>query len=411
VQNLWKFERFEFSVACGLTHDGVAVPIQAKPRKLLKLLLCASGQVVLKDTIAVALWGETSPSDASIARAVSGLRKVLAIGGNDMVRTVYGEGVQLSCSVNVVFPKTASDQDAITALLQTARELVSDRKPDSHARAMNTLRYTVARYPDAALAWSSMADLYASMTVRGLLGPTEASAKINQCCESALRADPNCFQALAVSGWALAVLIGRQDEGERRLEAARSVGSNWLTFFYCAWLKLKKRDLSGALAELEQGLVYNPLDRSLLSTRAFFTLYQGKFEEADALARDGQKVRSDIDGLWLVRSIVASESGDFARGCRYAERAASLLGSDRKTLAYLAYAYAMAGDADRARTLMGGIGPGVNGHTPAFLAATYLALGDTAEAVGIVQIANVERCPNLAAIWCDPRLQAIWHLI
>lgn len=410
-RDVWKFDGFKFNAARGLTYDGIAVPIQAKPRKLLELLLRASGSTVLKDSIAAALWGDEVPSDASIARAVSGLRKALAVGGNDMVRTIYGEGVQLACPIDAKANDNSGERDAAIALVQTAREIVSDRKPDNHARALETLRYAVARYPDSAITWASMADLYASMAVRGLIVPTEAAARIKHCCQMALRADPLCRQALAASGWALGALTARIEEGKSRLDASISMGSNWLAFFYCAWLKVLNRDLAGAVADLERGLALSPLDRSLLATRAFFTLYQGKFEAAEALARDGQKVRSDIDGLWLVRSIVACEAGDFARGCLFAERAAALLESDRRTLAYLAYACARAGEADRAQKILATIGPGVNGHTPAFLAAPYLALGNKAEAIRILDVAKAERCPNRAIIWCDPRLKEIWPLI
>ena len=47
-----------------------------------------------------------------------------------------------------------------------------------------------------------------------------------------------------------------------------------------------------------------------------------------------------------------------------------------------------------ARKTLAGIGPGVNGHTPALLAAPFLALGEHAEARRIrVKLAEAERCP------------------
>lgn len=207
------------------------------------------------------------------------------------------------------------------------------------------------------------------------------------------------------------MLHDQQGEGFKRLDRSINSSSRWLSFFYRAWLKVLRRDLPGALEDLERGLEISPFDRSLLSTRAFFTLYQGRLEDADALACAGHKVRDDVDGLWLVRSIAATEMGDFRHSCIYGERAASLMAQDRKSIAYLAYAYAAAGLTSRARDMLSGIGPGKNGHTPSFLAAPYLALGDTREAIRIVQVARHERCPNRAVTWCDPRLKDIWPVI
>ena len=408
---VWKFAGFEFSSGRGLERGGVAVQMQAKPRGLLELLLRAQGAVVRKDTIAAALWSAEAPSDASIARAVSGLRKALDEGGEDIVRTIYGEGAQLACPIETEGDGDPSDREAVAPLLRTAWEVAAARTPESYERAIETLRYAVARFPDAAPAWALMADAYASKAVRSVLAPAEAAAQIQHCCEMALRADPYCAQALAVSGWALGLLMGRNEKGLKRLDGSIHEGSDWPTFLYRAWLQIDRRDLVGAIEDVERGLALSPLDRSLLSLRAYLTLYQGKFEAADAYARNAQKVRDDVDGLWIVRSIVACESGDFDHGCKYAERAAALMGHDRQTSSYLAYAYAKAGETDRARKTLAGIGPGVNGHTPALLAAPFLALGEHAEARRIVKLAEAERCPYRAVVWCDPRMKELWPQI
>jgi DNA-binding winged helix-turn-helix (wHTH) protein/Tfp pilus assembly protein PilF len=405
---VWTFAGFTFSAARGLECGACAIPMQAKPRGLLELLLRADGSVVRKDTIAAALWSSEPPSDASIARAVSGLRKALGGAGEDILRTIYGEGVQLACHISIEGGYAARDREAVAPLLRTAWEVAASRTPEGYARAFETLRHAVKRFPEAAPAWALMADAYASRAVRSLLAPADAAAQIHRCCEMALRADPACGQALAVSGWALGLLMGRSEEGLRRLDSSINEGSDWPTFLYRAWLHVEQRDLEGASEDLERGLALSPLDRSLLDMRAFVMLYQGKFDEADAYARNAQKVRDDVDGLWIVRSIVACESGDFVRGCAHAERAAALSGRDRQTAMHLAYAYARAGDADRARKTLAGNGPGVNGHTPALLAAAYLALGELAEARRIVKLAQDERCPYGAVVWCDPRLKALW---
>lgn len=196
----WKFAGFEFSSAFGLKRAGVPVLLQPKPRMLLELLLRAQGNIVSKDSIAVALWPDGSPSDASIARAVSGLRKGVGASHMELVRTIYGGGVQLACDIDAFAGDDPDNREAIASLLQTGWELVSDRRPDSHQRTLEVLRHASQRFPHSAVIWATIADLHASMAVRGILAPSIAAKTISRSCQSALQADPDCSQALAVSG-------------------------------------------------------------------------------------------------------------------------------------------------------------------------------------------------------------------
>lgn len=407
VETTWQFAGFEFSSTHGLSY-GTRISLQKKPRGLLELLLRARGGIVGKDAIAAALWIGEPPSDASIARAVNGLRKVLSARGGDIVRTIYGEGVQLSCPVEINRGDNPEAQVAVAELLRTAWEALSSRTEDGHLRALKTLCYAAARFPDSAPVWAWQADVHASMAIRGLVAPAESAARIEHCCKMALRADPYCNQALAVSGWSLGMLTKHNKEGLRRLDACINEASGWQTFLFRSYLQVQRRDLTAAIEDLEQGLARSPLERSLLAMYALVLVYQGKLEEAEAFARKAQEIRDDIYTLWTVRSIIACEVGDNAKACVYAERAVALVGRDRMALSHLAYAYATSGQADRARMTLTGIGPGVNGHTPALLAAPYLALGEVAEAVRILHLARAELCPYRAIIWCDPRFRLLW---
>lgn len=402
-KTVWAFAGFRFSRARGLEQNGMAIPLQAKPRDLLELLLRAEGDVVAKDTIAAALWGADAPTDASIARAVSGLRKALGAEA-EIIRAVYGVGVQLTCPVVATHSRTEQEQEVLAQLLRTAWEVAESRLPQGYNRAIATLNYTVQRFPDAARAWALLAHAHASRAIRNLTSPSQAAASIHDCCEKALLADPACAEALAVSGMALGLFQGRSAEGTARLDKAMQGTTDWPAFVYRAWLQIGQRDLAGAMAHVEHGLVLTPFSRSLLEMKAFILLYQGRLETADRFARDRQTVRDDADGLWIARSIIATERGDLAGGCLLAERAAHLMEHSRQSASYLAYAYAKAGQTDRARTLLTGIERGLRGHMPALLAAPYLALGDREKARAVLAAARAEHCPHAAAAWCDPRL-------
>ncbi len=402
----WAFASFSFGRARGLEQNGVAIPLQAKPRGLLELLLRAEGGIVAKDTIAAALWGADTPTDASIARAVSALRRALGSEG-EIVRTIYGVGVQITCPIVATQSGTEHEQEVLAQLLRTAWEVAESRLPQGYNRALATLNYAVQRFPDAALAWALLANAHASRAIRSLTSPSRAAASIHDCCEKALLADPSCAEALAVSGLALGIFQGQSAVGLARLDKALQSTTDWPAFVYRAWIEIDRHNLTAAMADVERGLALTPFSRSLLEMKAFILLYQGRLETADRFARDRQTVRDDADGLWIVRSIVASERGDLAGGCLHAERAAHLMENSAQAASYLAYAYAKAGKTDRARTLIAGIERGLKGHMPALLAAPYLALGDREKARAVLAAAKAEHCPHAAAAWCDPRLAAL----
>ena len=398
-----RFAGFEFSCERGLEQNGEDVALQPKARGLLELLLRDAGAIVPKETIAAALWTHDAPSDDSLARVVRSLRKALGADGSHIVRTIYGEGLKLACPVETD-GEDAHDPAVAATLVRTAWEIAATRAPDALARAIEALRFTVARYPDHAPAWTLMADAIATQAILGGLSPGCAATGIAECCEKALGADPRCASALATSGWSLAMLCSRTEQGGGRIDEAIRMRPEWLSFYYRAWLRVDRRDLKGALADVEAALALSPLERGLLIFRAWLTLCHGKIDEADALARDALNVRNDIDILWSVRAAAACERGDAAQGVAYAERAAASTEPSRMALGQLAYAYAKAGAVSRARTTIEAIKARATGHSAAFLVAALIALGELAEAERLWLRAEEERCPWRVFGWCDPRL-------
>ena len=403
----WRFADFEFGSERGLERMGNSVPLQPKPRGLLELLLRAGGAVVPKETIAAALWTDDAPSDNSLARAVRSLRRALGADGSEIVRTIYGEGVRISCPVETERAEDEHDHSVGASLVRAAWEISGARTPGAIARVIETLRFAVARFPDYAPAWTLMADTVAAQAISGGVTANSAATRIAEYSRKALIADPQSGCALAASGWALGILSGRPDEGLERVNESIRTKPEWQGFFYRAWLRVDRRDLGGALADVEAGLMLSPLERALLGLRAWLTVCQGKLDRADALAREGLNVREDDELLWAVRAAVACERGDPARGVAFAERACALTGASRIALSHLACACAKAGDFDRARSTIAAIKARSNGLEASFIAAPLLALGETAEAECAFRQAYQENSPGRVFGWCNPRLKAL----
>jgi len=90
-----KFGRFTFDSGRRLLLDGDrGVTVPPKAFDLLELLIREAPNVVTKETIAETVWPNEAPSDASLAMAVTELRKALGETGDhpQFIRTVHRRG-------------------------------------------------------------------------------------------------------------------------------------------------------------------------------------------------------------------------------------------------------------------------------------------------------------------------------
>jgi transcriptional regulator HilA, main transcriptional regulator of SPI1 len=405
---VWRFSGFEFSADRGLRHDDEPVDLQPKGRSLLALLLRANGAVVGKETIAAALWPGRPVSDDSIARVVSLLRKALRRAGDDPVKTIYGEGIRLDVEVLAVRAPTVSVgvRESREALVRNAYEAAADRTTSGLRAALRLLRHAVESFPDFAEASSLMAIGYGLLALRGSLAAKTAREQIARHAAQALAIDARNASALAMSGWALAILDGKIEAGGGLLDTALEIAPHdACTCFTRAWVAAEKRDLNLALREVESGLAHVPFDRDLRGIRAALLLCTGRIDEADAFAQQSLGSRPDVDLLLDLRSVAASLRGDHVRAIAFAEQAVRISGGERMQLSYLAYALAIAGRREEAQKAYQGASVGF--AVSAFLAPAKLALGDPEAARAILQRAEKAHCPWRSLMWCDPRLAAL----
>jgi len=97
-QDVWRFADCEFDdLRFELRVRGVVVELERKPLELLRFLLSRSDEVVRKEELLEAVWPGVSVVDASLATAVSKLRKVLV--EQDVIQTVPRVGYRIAVAV------------------------------------------------------------------------------------------------------------------------------------------------------------------------------------------------------------------------------------------------------------------------------------------------------------------------
>ena len=107
-----KFDRFVLDSGRRLLLDGDrAVTVPPKAFDLLELLIRRAPNVVSKETIASTVWRDDAPSDASVAMAVTELRKALGetAGRAQFIRTAHRRGYAFGGEVERVDGSAGAD--------------------------------------------------------------------------------------------------------------------------------------------------------------------------------------------------------------------------------------------------------------------------------------------------------------
>jgi DNA-binding winged helix-turn-helix (wHTH) protein/TolB-like protein len=137
VRNVWQFADCEFDdLRYELRVAGRVVELERKPLDLLRYLLLRPGEVVRKEELLEAVWPGVLVVDASLATAVSKLRK--ALGEQDVIQTVPRVGYRIAVAVARSAREDATDGSAPKAVLANVE--LSLPKAGSELKRPRTVR-------------------------------------------------------------------------------------------------------------------------------------------------------------------------------------------------------------------------------------------------------------------------------
>jgi len=308
------------------------------------------------------------------------------------------------------------DFQAYRLFLQGRRRFAR-HTPDASERAIHYFERAIERDPGFALAWANLATTYTDLAEIGAMAPELAYARASDAAATALRLDPELGEAHTTMGYLRTVRdfdwAGAEEEFRRAIELNPNDADSYNLYGrLCAGLGR----YDDAVAMLHRAQELDPLAHRVDMATAL--LRAGLYEQAlaraeEAVELDASQDRAQATVGWAHFLVGRREQG-------LAELEQAVLVSRRNTLwlGQLGEAYAMAGEAEKARKVLDELHERARAAyvSPYHLAYVYTGLGEYDTALDWLERAVAERTGPaygirgsflLAPLREHPRFQAL----
>ena len=259
----FSFGGFELDTfARRLTREGQAIAIADRHFDVLYRLVSQAGELVPKEALVTAGWGDVAVTDNSLEQAISSLRRALGprADGSQYIETVPRRGYRFTASAE---RKTArATDDSLEALMAPHRAWLDGRaaletlEADHLARARRDFEQVLEAFPDHAMAHVGLANAYAMRfeTTRVDANPDrEALATAQQHAQEACRLDAASAEVWATAGFVLGCAGKTADAHAALRRAVTLEPDNWRHHFrlgYASWGEERLREARRTLALL-----------------------------------------------------------------------------------------------------------------------------------------------------------------
>ncbi len=278
-------------------------------------------------------------------------------------------------------------------------------------RAISLFERAILQDPDFPAPHAGLANAYAFLAWFREMSPSEAWPKAELSAQRALLLDPSRSGVRAIVGCARALFQWKWEEAESEFREA--VGRNPADplprqWYACAFLAPRRR-LDEALAEMHQAQALQPLSPAIQCHTALIHFYRGEYEEASELCRGALEIEPGFWPAHWVLGRVSLAGDDLAAALDSFAIAAQGCGSVMAMSGYVGYCYARLGDAERAARLAEDIRVMSRSTyvSPLHAARIFLGLGQTAQALEMIESACSLKCVRLAEVLLDPLYQCL----
>jgi len=285
----------------------------------------------------------------------------------------------------------------------------SKRTAEGFRRAVHSFEQAIARDPRYMAAYAGLADCYASRAFYCLAPAEEGGAKAKELALQAMELDPVAVEAHTSLAWALQIYdydFARAESEYRRaiaLDSRYPLAHYWLAM-YLSWMGRAGE----AIAEAKQAVELDPLSPVGNPILAHAYHCSGQYELAVANSlRTIELFPSYAVSYWQL-GWAYLEMSRYPLAITTLGRAVELE-STPLYRSLLAEAYALAGESDDARQMLGTLlGDSERVYAPPYMIARiYAALDQKDEALRWLETAYRERAAWMPYLSVDPRMRAL----
>jgi TolB-like protein/DNA-binding winged helix-turn-helix (wHTH) protein/Flp pilus assembly protein TadD len=279
------------------------------------------------------------------------------------------------------------------------------------------MRKAIGHYEDAAkkepnfaLPYAAMALAYYQFSYFGPYAPKEFMPKAESAARKALELDETIADAHFTLGAVLYRYHWDWQEAEREYRRAVKLPSSWGREGYSEFLSLTRRT-EEAVAQLQRERERDPLSPSVIENTEEVLMARGQYDEVAARYKKLVVKQFDQPRPHYLLGRVYVLKGDLKEGVAELETAVDLShgNPNPRFVAYLGYAYAVAGKAIQARKTLARLNTLLREKyiSPYGIALIHVGLGEKEAAFEWLEKAYQAHAFELAELSADPRLNAL----
>jgi serine/threonine protein kinase/Flp pilus assembly protein TadD len=265
----------------------------------------------------------------------------------------------------------------------------------------------IARDSTYALAYAGLAKAYGYLMGLGELSPREAFPKVRTYAEKTLALDSTLAEGIGLMGdvkfsyeWDVK---GAEVYYRRAIELNPNIADVHLSY---GWLLAGQGRFEPGIEELRQARRLDPLSVVMTQQLAYAYAFAGQYDSSLVYAQRAAEIDSTFPNIAVVRCYVYLVQGAYPKAIAEAQKLS--LGKSPYAFRYLAIAYALSGQTDKARDALAALLKWKGDHyvSPFDVARVYCALGDRERVLEYLEKAYEERDDNLIQPalmppWCD----------
>jgi tetratricopeptide (TPR) repeat protein/TolB-like protein len=305
-------------------------------------------------------------------------------------------------------PDGSSVRDAYVAYLK-GNYLLGKRTKESLAQAVIQYRRAIELDPSFARAYSALSNAFGMEAFYGITPPIEASLHAVEYATKALSIDPDLSDALAslAKEKAYTEYDAAGADGLFRRAIATDETSASAHQWYADFLTYQG-NFKAALKEADLALELDPLSPIVTLSKGVALYFSRDYDAAIRVFQGIEDYEPSYMLAYYWMGLAELEKKHYPKALSSLETAYKL-GHESMTLAAIAYAHSVSGDATKAREIMGELHESSANEyiSPYYLAPVEGSLGRSGEALALLKRAVTERARQAVLLPVDPRLDRL----